>query len=53
MVRALAVFFACTTAALAAAVVWLVAPQFLRASDQTRADQDIVFSTKLFVGTKA
>jgi hypothetical protein len=53
MVRALAIFFARTTAALAAVVVWLVAPQFLRANEQTRADQDIVFGTKLFVGTKA
>ena len=52
MVRALAIFFACTTAALAAVVVWLVAPQFLRASDQPRADQDIVFPIKVFVGTK-
>jgi hypothetical protein len=33
--------------------MWLVAPQFLRASDQPRADQDIVFPTKLFLGTKA
>jgi hypothetical protein len=52
MVRALAIFFARTTAALAAVVVWLVAPQFLRASGQTRADQDILFPIKVFVGTK-
>ena len=52
MVRALAIFFACTTAALAAVVVWLIAPQFQRASQQERYDQDIVFPTKVFVGTK-
>ena len=49
MIRALAIFFACTTAALAAVVV---APQFLGANDQPRADQDIVFPSKVFVGTK-
>jgi hypothetical protein len=54
MARALAIFFACTTAALAVVVVWwLVAPQFFRANEQTRSDHDIVFATKLFVGTKA
>jgi hypothetical protein len=53
MVRALAIFFGCTTAALTAVVVWFVAPQFLNASHQERSDQDIVFPTKLFIGTKA
>ena len=53
MVRALAIFFACTTAALAAVVVSLVAPQVLRASQQIPADQDIVFPAKSFIGFKA
>jgi len=53
MVRALAIFFACTTAALAAVVVWVVVPQVLRANQQRRADQEIVFPTKSFTGTKA
>ncbi|WP_316229010.1 hypothetical protein [Bradyrhizobium sp. SZCCHNR1070] len=53
MVRALAIFSTCTTAALAAIVVWFVAPQFLGASQQTLGDQDIVFPVKSFVGTKA
>ena len=53
MVRAFAIFFACTTAALAAALVWLIAPQFRSASQQERHDEDIVFPIKTFVGTKA
>ncbi len=53
MVRALVIFFACTTVVLAAAIVWLVAPQFQRESQDARADQDIVFPAKLFLGTKA
>jgi hypothetical protein len=52
MVRALAIFFACTTAALAAALVWFIAPQFRSVSQQERYDQDIVFPTKVFVGAK-
>src|SRR5580692_11666949 len=52
VVRAFAIFFACTTGTLAAAVVWLIAPQFQRASQQGRYDQDIVFPMKVSVGTK-
>jgi hypothetical protein len=53
MARALSIFFACTTAALATVIVWLVAPRFLLASEQMRADEDIIFPTKVFLGTKA
>jgi hypothetical protein len=53
MVRALAIFFGCTTAALAAVVVWFIATQFQRASQQERNDQDIVFPDKVFLATKA
>jgi hypothetical protein len=52
VVRALAIFFACTTAALAVVIVWLVAPQFLATNERGRADQDIVFPIKVFVGNK-
>ncbi len=53
MVRAFAIFFACTTLALAVLVAWLVAPQFRRVSQEVRADEDIAFPMKLFVGTRA
>ncbi|WP_315742395.1 hypothetical protein [Bradyrhizobium sp. SZCCHNR1075] len=52
MARVLAIFFACTTAVLAAALVRLIAPQLQRVSQQERYDQDIVFPIKVFVGTK-
>jgi hypothetical protein len=51
MVRAVAIFFACTTAILGAVVVWLVAPHFLSAT--TRSDEDIRFPYKSFDGPKA
>jgi hypothetical protein len=53
MVRALAIFFACTTLALAALVVWLMAPHFRWVSQEVRTDENIVFPMKLFVGTRA
>jgi hypothetical protein len=53
MVRALAIFFACTTLGLAVLVAWLVAPQFRRVSQEVRADEDIAFPMKLFVGERA
>jgi hypothetical protein len=52
MVRAFAIFFACATVALAAPLVWLIAPQFRSASQQERYDEEIVFPIKTFVGTK-
>jgi hypothetical protein len=53
MVRALAMFFACTTAILAAIVAWLVAPQFQRASQEERYGEEIIFPIKTFVGRTA
>lgn len=53
MVRALAICFACTTAVLAGILLWFVAPQFLKVGQPERADQDIVFTNKVFIGTKA
>lgn len=53
MVRAIAVFFACTTAALAAFALLPIAPQFVRANQQTPSDEDIIFPAKLFGGNKA
>jgi hypothetical protein len=51
MVRAFAILFACTTAVLAAMLVWPIALQSQRASQPERYDQDIVFPIKIFVGT--
>jgi hypothetical protein len=52
MARAFAIFFACTTAALAAALVLLIAPKFQETTRQERYDEDIVFPIKVFVSTK-
>ena len=49
MWRALAIFIACCTAAL----LWFVYPQFVRSSPTTAPDEDIVFSEKIFLPTKA
>jgi len=50
--RNLAIFFGCTTAILAAVVVWLIAPRLITNTHQDRPfDQGIVFPTKTFVGS--
>ena len=49
-----ALFFGCTTAILAAVVVWLIAPRLITSAHQDGpSDQGIVFPTKTFVGSKA
>lgn len=53
MYRGLAILFACTTAAFAGVVIWLIAPQLLATSQQPPVDEDIVFPIKTFLGTKA
>jgi hypothetical protein len=53
MYRGVAVFFACTTAALAGVLAWLVAPRFVQPAQQVKYDEDIVFPVKVFVGTRA
>jgi len=55
MARWLSIFFGCTTALLAAVLGWLIAPQYFHthSAEQPRPDEDIVFSRKLFVNTKA
>lgn len=52
MIRFVAFFFVCTTAALITIVVWLSAPHLTRA-EPVQVAQDIVFPIKIFVGTKA
>jgi hypothetical protein len=51
--RGLAIFFGCTTAILAAAVVWLIGPGLVTSARQDGpSDQSIAFPTKMFVGGK-
>jgi hypothetical protein len=53
MSRGLAGLFACTTVILLGVVVWLIAPQMLRAERQAPFDQDIAFPIKTFAAAKA
>src|SRR5262252_4373829 len=54
MYRIFAIFFACTTVALAAILIWLVAPRVGQpTTQQARYDEDVVFPIKTFVGAKA
>ena len=48
-------FFSCTTAVLAVALVWFVAPRYFqsRINSEVRFDEDIVFPGKSFLSTKA
>jgi hypothetical protein len=48
MWRALAIFFACCTAALS----WLVYPQFLRPAPTIVSEDDLIFPMKTFFATK-
>ena len=49
------IFFACTTAVLAALPVWLVVPSYSQtnAVGQQRPDEDIIFPPKAFLNLEA
>jgi hypothetical protein len=53
MYRLLTFLFAGTTIILIGVLAWQVAPQFTQHAQTTRYDEDIVFPTKMFLGTKA
>ena len=54
MYRGLTIFFASTTAVLALALAWVMAPSFLQrqAAQQTTSREDIIFPMKSFFVTK-
>lgn len=53
MSRLLAAGFGCSTALLAAVVLWLIAPRFENRTDVQAVDQDIIFPNKEFQNTEA